>query len=377
MAKIPHIVILGGGFGGLSAALEIRTRLSAAQARVTVVDRKDWFMVGFAKLWIIRGTRTFEESTAPLENLSKKDIEFVKAEVLELDTIQKHVETSKGRLSYDYLIVAMGAHLAPNRIPGLAEYGFNLYDHDHLETIRKRLMGIKSGSVAIVISSMPYKCPPAPFEAAMLIDSLLNEIGSRKSISIDVYGPGPITLPAAGPEISGRVLDMIRQRDIQFYGSHKLVSVKESDIIFEDATKKFDVLLVVPPHVVPPVVSVLTDSEPFIKIDRFGRTRLHNVYAVGDITTLPGGKGPVPKAGVFAEGEGAVVARDIIAKITDGDGPEPYDGKGGCFIESGQSTASIIQVDAFKPSTTLSEPTQSNLEAKLQFEKDHLQGWLG
>lgn len=72
MAKIPHIVILGGGFGGLSAALEIRTRLSAAQVRVTVVDRKDWFMVGFAKLWIIRGTRTFEESTAPWRTSQKK-----------------------------------------------------------------------------------------------------------------------------------------------------------------------------------------------------------------------------------------------------------------------------------------------------------------
>lgn len=377
MTDVPHIVILGGGFGGISAALEIRSKLSTSQARVTVVDKKDWFMVGFAKLWIIRGTRTFEESTAPLENLSKRDIGFVKAEILEINTIQKHVETSKGQLSFDYLVVAMGAHLEPSRIAGLAEYGLNLYDHSHLKTIRQKLMDIKSGSIAIVISSMPYKCPPAPFEAAMLIDSLLNEVGSRERISLDVYGPGPITLPAAGPEISKRILDMIQQKDIHFHGSHKLVSVNKTEMIFEDSTKKFDILLAVPPHVVPPVVSDLTNLEPFIKIDRFGRTHIHNIYAVGDITTLPGSKGPVPKAGVFAEGEGVVVARDIISRIVDGDVPQPYDGKGGCFIESGQNTASIIQVDAFAPSTILSESTRSNLEEKLQFEKDHLQGWLG
>lgn len=377
MKDAPHVVILGGGFGGISTALEIRARLSTSQARVTVVDKKDWFMVGFAKLWIIRGTRTFEESTAPLENLSKRDIGFVKADILDLNTVQRQVDTSKGRLSYDYLVVAMGAHLAPDQIPGLAEYGLNLYDHNHLEAIRQKLIDIKSGSVAIVISSMPYKCPPAPFEAAMLIDSLLSEIGSRESISLNVYSPGPMTLPAAGPKISERILDMIQQKDIHFHGSHKLLSVNKTEIIFEDTTKKFDILLAIPPHVVPPVVSDLTNSEPFIKIDRFGRTHIHNIYAVGDITTLSGGKGPVPKAGVFAEGEGTVVARDIISKILNDDAPQPYDGKGGCFIESGQNTASIIQVDAFVPSTTLSDSTQSNLEEKIQFEKDHLEGWLG
>ena len=377
MAEIPHIVILGGGFGGISAALEIRARLSAAEARVTVVDKKDWFMVGFAKLWIIRGTRTFEESTAPLENLTKKGINFVKADILKLNIVQKRIETSQGRISYDYLVVAMGAHLAPDTIPGLTKHGLNLYDHNHLKTIREKLLKIKSGSVAIVISSMPYKCPPAPFEAAMLIDSLLAEIGSRDDISIDVYSPAPITLPAAGADISERVLTMIQGKNIKFHGSHKLLSVNPSEAVFENTSRRFDILLAVPPHVLPPMASALADSKPFIKIDRFGRTRIHNVYAVGDITTLDGSKAPVPKAGVFAEGEGIVVARHITSSILSDGEPQPYDGKGGCFIESGQNTASVIQVDAFAPSTTLSESTKSNLEEKLQFEKDHLEGWLG
>ena len=81
MTDIPHVVILGGGFGGLAAANELRNSLSSSQLRITVIDKKDWFMVGFAKLWIINGTRTFENSTGSLNELSKKDIDFIKDQI--------------------------------------------------------------------------------------------------------------------------------------------------------------------------------------------------------------------------------------------------------------------------------------------------------
>ena len=73
MTNIPHVVILGGGFGGLSSANELRNTLSSSQVKITVIDKKDWFMVGFAKLWIINGTRTFENSIGSLNELSKID----------------------------------------------------------------------------------------------------------------------------------------------------------------------------------------------------------------------------------------------------------------------------------------------------------------
>lgn len=376
MPGTSRVVVLGGGFGGLSAANAIRDALPPERARIVVVDRREWFMVGFAKLWIIRGMRTFAESTAPLRNLAGRSIDFVKAEVKRIDLEAGRVETTGGRLNYDYLVVALGARLSPGKIPGLAEHGLNLYDHDHLGAIRERLLGMESGRVAVAITGMPYKCPPAPYEAALLVDSLLRERGVRDHIDIDVYGPAPITLPAAGSEISGRVREMLRAEGITFHGSHKVVSVKPGSLVFDQGEAKFDLLLAVPPHTLPPVASDLAGGDAFIKIDRTGRTRYKNVFAVGDITTLPAGKAPVPKAGVFAEGEGSVVAGCIVADITGGSGPDPFDGKGGCFIESGRDTASIIEVDAFAPSTKLSVPTRSNLEAKLQFERDRLAGWL-
>ena len=376
MSGVPHVVILGGGFGGLSVATAIRAALPSERVRITLVDKREWFMVGFAKLWIIRGARTFEESAAPLKNLASRDITFIKADVERIDHNTGVVETSSGVLDYDYLVVALGARLSPEKIPGMAEYGLNLYDHDHLAAIRERLLNIKSGRVAIAIGGMPYKCPPAPYEAALLVDSLLRERGVREHIDIDVYAPAPITLPVAGPEISGRVQEMLRAEKITFHGSHKTVSVKPGTLVFQDGEAAFDVLLAVPPHTLPPVASGLAGDDPFIKIDRMGQTSFRNVFAVGDITVLPAGQAPVPKAGVFAEGEGAVVAGRIVADITGSTGPDPYDGQGGCFIESGRQTASIIEVDAFKPATKLSDSTKSNLEAKLQFESDRLAGWL-
>ncbi|MDX1596915.1 MAG: FAD-dependent oxidoreductase, partial [Nitrosopumilaceae archaeon] len=82
---IPHVLILGGGFGGLSAANEIRKSLSSSQVEITVIDKKDWFMVGFAKLWIIQGFRNFDNSIGHLTELSKKEINFVKDEIQTID----------------------------------------------------------------------------------------------------------------------------------------------------------------------------------------------------------------------------------------------------------------------------------------------------
>src|SRR5574337_356351 len=118
-----NIVILGGGFGGLAAANELRENLTQ-DTRITIIDRKDWFMMDLVKLWIINGTREFESSKRPLENVTKKGIEFVNEEVTKINLENKTVRTQYRQFHYDYLIVALGVELAPEQIPGLKENGF-------------------------------------------------------------------------------------------------------------------------------------------------------------------------------------------------------------------------------------------------------------
>lgn len=383
MAEIPHVVILGGGFGGLAAATEIRGSLSSEQVKITVIDKKDWFMVGFAKLWILNGSRTFENSIGSLQELEKKEINFIKDEITSIDLENKNVKISTQSISYDYLLISLGAVLAPEKIPGLAEHGFNLYDHNQLLEIRNKLQNMESGKIAISIMGMPYKCPPAPFEASLLIDSMLRKTGKRNSVEIHFYSPAPITLPAAGPKVSKQILDLINSEKITFHNSCKIKSVESKKLIFENGEDDFDLLLAVPPHIAPQVIydSKLAKESSFIPIDRDCKTSFENVYAVGDVTSLVVTEtAAVPKAGVFAEGEGLAVAKNIIAKIKGKDDSALFDGKGGCFIESGRDTASLIEVDMFtneKPTTNLTESTSENLSKKHEFEKERLTKWFG
>ncbi|KFM14365.1 Pyridine nucleotide-disulfide oxidoreductase protein [Marine Group I thaumarchaeote SCGC AAA799-D11] len=382
MTDIPHVVILGGGFGGLSTANEIRNSLSSSQVKITIIDKKDWFMVGFAKLWIINGTRTFENSIGHLNELEKKAINFLKDEILSIDLQNKNVKTKQQNISYDFLVISLGAVLAPEKIPGLTDNGFNLYDHEQLSEIHNKLEKIDSGKIAISIMGMPYKCPPAPFEASLLIDSMLRKRGVRDDVQIDFYSPAPITLPAAGPEVSKKILQLVNSEKIVFHNSSKIKSVESNKLIFENGESEFDLLLAVPPHVAPKIIydSGLAKEPGFIPINRDCKTPFENVFAIGDVTSLVVAENmAVPKAGVFAEGEGTVVAKNIVSKLQSKEESELFDGKGGCFIESGRDTASVIEVDMFsqpKPSTSISEQTSENLSSKFEFEKERLSKWL-
>ena len=380
MSDIPHVVILGGGFGGLAAANRLRDSLDTSQVKITLIDRKNWFMVGFAKLWIINGTRTFENSTGDISKISEKGIEFVCGEINGIDFDSRIVTTSVCSVRYDFLIVALGARLAPEKIPGLEQNGMNLYDHKQLIRIRGEILNIKSGKIAVCIMGMPYKCPPAPYEACLLIRSML---GAQSSVQIDVYSPAPITLPAAGAKISEQILEMISSEDIKFHGSCKTVRVEKNVLVFEDGRRSdFDLLFAIPPHTAPKVIYRCGLARPgqFIQIDRDCKTIHENVYAIGDVTLLPAGeKLAVPKAGIFAEGQGEMVAENIVSVMSGETGSLLYTGQGGCFIESGRNTASVIDVDMFggrTPVTRLSEPTRQNLQSKLDFEKQRLQKWL-
>ena len=382
MSDIPHVVILGGGFGGLSAANKIRNSIPSSEVKITVIDKKDWFMVGFAKLWIINGTRTFENSTGSLNELQKKEIDFIKDEIISINLKNKNIEIKSQTISFDFLIISMGAVLAPQKIPGLEENGYNLYDHNQLSEIHEKLQNIKSGKIAISIMGMPYKCPPAPYEASLLIDSMLRKRGIRDSVEINFYSPAPITLPAAGPEVSKQILELVNSEKIIFHNSSKIKSVQDKKLIFEKSEADFDLLLAIPPHIAPKVIydSGLAKEPGFIPIDRDCKTPFENVFAVGDVTSLSVAENmAVPKAGIFAEGEGITVAQNIVSKIQSKEEAALFDGKGGCFIESGRDTASVIEVDMFtneKPSTNLTESTSDNLSKKIEFEKERLSKWL-
>lgn len=374
------ILILGGGFGGLATANELRANLP--DVSITIIDKKDYFMMDLVKLWIIKGIRTFEHSKKPLQNITRKGIDYVNEAVIGIDLAGKKVKTTTKEFSYDYLVVALGVEFAPEKISGLPENGFVLYDLEHGPKIRQKILEMKSGKLSFVITGMPYKCPPAPFEAALIIDSMLKEQNVRDKIDINFYSPAPITLPAAGPEVSQQLLQMLQKENIQFHGNCKTVSVEKNKLKFEDGNSAdFDLLIAIPPHKAPKIVyeSGLAQEGGYIPVKRDCKTSHDSVYAIGDVTTMMvTGTIAVPKAGIFAEGQGIAVARDIISKIKQKENHDIFDGKGGCFVEMG-NTAGYVYVDMFakpNPITRLDEPAPEHMIEKENFEQERIAKWL-
>jgi sulfide:quinone oxidoreductase len=376
-----NIVILGGGFGGLATANELRENLPQ-DVRITIIDKKDWFMMDLVKLWIINGTREFESSKRLLENVTKKGIEFVNEEVVKIDPVNKSIRTKFRQFHYNFLIISLGVELDSEKIPGLKQNGLILYDINDVPKIRDAIKQFKSGKIVMAITEFPYKCPPAPFEAALLIRSVLEESEASGSVQVDFYSPAPTTLPAGGPKVSEDILQILKSKSIQFHGNNKVISVEPNKLKFETGETDFDLLIVVPPHKVPSVIveSGLADEGKFIEVNKTCKTKFDNVFAIGDVNQMMvTDKIAVPKAGIFAEAQGIAVAQNIIGIIKNELQYPSFDGKGGCFLETGKRIAGYISVDMFatpEPLTELRPSSDEHFLEKEKFEQDRLKKWL-
>ncbi|MDQ3868070.1 MAG: NAD(P)/FAD-dependent oxidoreductase, partial [Thermoproteota archaeon] len=322
-----QVLILGAGFGGLTSANSLRKSLRREECEITVIDKNQHFIMGILNLWILSGIRRLEDSQVALNKLEDKGIRFLNEEITDIDPANSSITLSNidNKLEYDYLIVALGAELAPKQIHGFENNRscFNIYDPHQVPKLREKILSLKRGQVAICIADIPYKCPPAPYEISLLINDILIKNGTRNSIDLNVYGPTSISLPVAGPEISRDVVNLLNDNKIKFHPSHKLKKVLENKTVeFENGHKSnYDLLIVIPPHQVPHVIKksdlLAGGDRRWIDVDRFTlRTKYENVFAIGDVTEikLDGGI-TIPKAGIFAEGEAKAVSQQIVDEI--------------------------------------------------------------
>lgn len=372
------ILILGGGFGGIAAAHELRTRLPDDH-NVTVLAADDRFYVGFAKLWDLVGTRPLEQGTASLSALERHGIRFVQTRITEIDPGERRVETEAGPFNADFLLVALGAGAGPQELLQLHGPAHDLYDGEELPAMRADLARLDAGTLVVPVLGVPFKCPPAPYEAAFLLDEHLRRRGVREAVELVVTTPQPMTLPGAGPEVSRFVADTLKDRGIELHTDQPVEAINADGrtVSFADGERlEYALLLAVPRSVPPQVVadSPLAGEGGWIHPDRETlRTRFDRVYAAGDCTAEP-----PPKAGIFAEAMARVAARNIVAEIDGGDG-DRFDGTGYCFLEFPGQRAAAVEGNFFaepKPDVRMAEPDTETFARKQAFETERLRDWL-
>lgn len=377
-----QIVVLGGGFGGIAAAAAL-TPAARAGHHVTVVERRSEFLMGLRKLWILCGKGTRAEGTRPVEALRRHGAEVVRDEVVAIEPAAGRVRTTRGEIPFDYLIVALGAEPRPDLVPGF-EHAGNLYDADEVERLSVAIEAIREGTVVVGILGVPYKCPPAPYEAAMLLHDYFVAKGVRAAVELRAFTVQPIALPVAGPEASRAVADMLADRGIAFEAGRKGPRIEPGRVVVEGGEIAFDLLLGVPPHRPPRVIaeSGLGGNGGWIRPDPSTLRTVHeNVYAVGDVIEIPLANGmAIPKAGVFAEAQARIAAGGILHALGLGPEPAPFDGQGYCFIETGSDRAAFVRgrfLASPVPEIEMSEPSADSLERKRRFERERLDAWFG
>lgn len=373
-----RIVVLGGGVGGVSAAAALAPAARAGH-EVSVVELRDSFLLGLRYLWVLAGTADLAPGRRSLAGLAGYGVRWVQDEVVAVDVDSRQVRTRNGTLAYDYLVVALGAQPRPDLVEG-ASWAVNLYDAEEVARRAGEVRGVRRGRVAVGILGLPYKCPPAPYEAVLLLNDFFRSHGLRNQVELVAFTPQPSSLPTAGPAACSALEGQLAAKGIRFEPNRRTVRVEPGRVVFEDGELRCDVLVAVPPHRPPEAVvrSGLVDNG-WVRVDpRTLRTRHERIFAVGDVVEIPMANGmPLPKAGVFAEAQARVAASHILHELGLGQ-PSEFDGYGYCFVEVGEQKATKIVGRFLTPSgpqVQVAEPTREAWEEKRRFEQERL-GWL-
>lgn len=384
--KMSHTaVILGAGVGGLVTANELRKRCAKTD-RVILVDRSATHLFAPSLLWLAVGDRTANDIQRPVRELLLHGIEFVQGTVESIDPAARSATVDGRTIAGDAMVIALGAELSPQAIPGLAEAGHNFYTLAGAESLRRALEEFEGGKVVVVTAAPLYKCPAAPYEAAMLIEDTLRRRGFRSKATVEMYAAEPGPMGVAGPAVSEAIKMMLRSKHIAYSSNRQVVSVDPVSrmIAFGDGpSTAYDLLAYVPPHRSPRVVadSSLGGETGWISVNRSTlETPFEGVYAIGDIVVIPLSMGkPLPKAGVFADAEGKIVARNIADSWRLRAPAAAFNGHGACFVEIGNKKAAMGTGNFFAeptPNIALKSPSLWWHLAKVIFEKRWLKRWF-
>lgn len=340
------ILVLGAGTGGIITARELCRKVcnnrKKNSVKIIVFEKEEKNVFAPSLLWLMVGKRKPKQVYRNTGKIARNGIEVISGVIEKVNPEERSVTVNGNEYRGDYMVISLGVEQSPEH--NLNDYGHDFYTLAGATECNERLKNFKGGKIAVVIPSLPFKCPAAPYEAAMLIESFIRKKGLSNKTEVSLYSPEPGPMPVAGKELSGAVKQMIEMKGIKYFPEHQLSSATGTALTFTNGlTVNYDLLAYTPKHQCPSVIkeTALIGKSGWIEVDRNTmETGFPDVYAIGDITFIPLEMGrPLPKAGVFAHFQAETVAHNIAGKIAGQVPDKTFNGEGQCFLESGGGKA--------------------------------------
>ena len=380
------ILILGGGSGGLVTANKLAKALRNTDHEITLVDRSPYhyFMPSFP--WVALGYKEPEEVRRPLKNIEKKGVRFVQGEVKEILFDQQKVRVDDTELPYDYLVVSLGAEVAPDMMPGF-EAAHHPWTIEGALRMREAIRNFQGGRIVIGVPGPYYRCPPAPYEVAGQLDFALRARQLRDKSEIVVAHVHPKPLSPMGPAISGVISEILENKGVKFEGNFqpKAIDPNRKVLIAEDGREvAFDLLIMVPPHRPSSVATcmglVTPQGFPIVDPETFRCLNFPNIFLIGDMVN-PGIN--LPTAGVVAHFQAEFVANEIVAEVKGAYIGESFTPVAMCIMDFGDDA--VLPMCDFTKILSLEGPPSCGVLgrgkairlAKMLFEKMWFATYLG
>ena len=347
------IAVIGGSFGGLTAAFELK-RLLGNKAEVTVISDKDKFVFVPSLPWVAMGWRKAEDISLPLKKiLQRKGITFRHEEARGVDAESSKVLTASGEIPYDYLVIATGPSLAFDEVPGLGpESGHTecIFELDQAERTKLAWDKFLENPGPMAIGSVQgVSCFGPPYEYAFEVDAELRRRGIRHKVPIHFITSEPYLghFGIAGFGASKRWMeDEFAGKDIKAITNQAVEEFAPDEVRLKDGTKiPYKLAMFAPAMKGVQAVAHLGNPRGFIPVDGQLRHKGHsNIFCVGvaiaiappEPTPIPTG---VPKTGYMSVKMGLKAASAIAADVKGGATPDEYEMDVICLMDMGDTAA--------------------------------------
>jgi sulfide:quinone oxidoreductase len=372
-----HVVIVGGGTGGTVLANDLADRLEPELAdgdvRITLVNDGPDHVYKPVWLYVPFGQREPDDGRRPLDELVDDAVDLRVGRVSDIDTESQRLRFSGTveSVGYDHLVLATGSTLEPDRIPGLAEGGYNYYSESGSEALREELLEFTEGELVLSVIGTPHMCPAAPLEFVFMADDWFRERGLREDV--DITYTYPVQRVHGNPHIAEWAKPIMEERDIEietFFNAESVDPEAETITSMEGTELGYDLLVSIPPHSgVDLVEEAGLGDDGWVDVDKhtLEADAAENVYALGD-TAATG----VPNAGSVAHYQAGVVGQRIASEVRGRPATATYDGKTLCFIETGMDAASFVEFDYERPPSP-APPSEKLHWSKLAYNESY---WL-